>query len=183
MKVVKVNLVKNSYSIYIKQNLFDGIVPNIKKHNPGNFAVIITSRRVFALYKKNIENSFANLACNIIILPDGERAKAKASLFRVLQGIIKADTLNRKIFIVCLGGGTVGDVGGFAASIYKRGIPYFQVPTTLLSQIDASIGGKTAIDLKQAKNILGAFYQPRAVFIDPNFLNTLEEKQIIEGAA
>jgi len=183
MKVVKVNLLKNSYSIYIKQNLFDGIASNIKKHNPGNFAVIITSRRVFALYKKNIEKSFANFACNIIVLPDGERAKAKASLFRVLQGVIKADTLNRKIFIVCLGGGTVGDVGGFAASIYKRGIPYFQVPTTLLSQIDASIGGKTAIDLKQAKNILGAFYQPRAVFIDPNFLNTLEEKQIIEGVA
>jgi len=97
--------------------------------------------------------------------------------------MLKADKLNRKIFVICLGGGTVGDVGGFAASIYKRGVPYIQIPTTLLSVIDASIGGKTAIDLAEAKNILGTFYQPRAVFIDPNFLNTLEEKQIIDGIA
>jgi len=183
MKIVKVNLSKNSYNIYIKQNLFGEIASHIKKQNLGNFAAVVTSRRVFALYKKNIEKSFANLAHNIIILPDGERAKTKAGLFRVLQGIIKADKLNRKIFVVCLGGGTIGDVGGFAASIYKRGVPYIQVPTTLLSAIDASIGGKTAIDLEHAKNILGAFYQPKAVFIDQKFLNTLEEKQIIEGVA
>jgi len=183
MKVVKVNLSKNPYSIYIKQNLFGNIVQYLKDNNPGNFALILTSRRVFTLYKKNIAKSFSNFPHNVVVLPDGEYAKTKTSLFRIVQAMLKADSLNRKIFVVCLGGGTIGDVGGFAASIYKRGIPYFQVPTTLLSQIDASIGGKTAIDLKEAKNILGAFYQPRAVFIDPKFLDTLEQKQITEGIA
>ncbi|RLC33488.1 MAG: 3-dehydroquinate synthase, partial [Candidatus Nealsonbacteria bacterium] len=85
--------------------------------------------------------------------------------------------------IACLGGGTIGDLGGFAASIYKRGIPYIQIPTTLLAQIDSSIGGKTAIDLNIAKNILGSFYQPKAVFIDPIFLKTLPLPEIKQGLA
>jgi len=183
MKVIKVNLPKNSYNIYIKQNLFKDIGRYVKKLNLGNFAVIVTSRSVFSFYAKTIAKSFVNLSHTAIILPDGESAKQKTSLFGIIQKILKVNTLNRKVFIVCLGGGTVGDAGGFAASIYKRGIPYIQVPTTLLAQIDASIGGKTAIDLKEAKNILGAFYQPKAVFIDPNFLNTLGKEQLKEGLA
>lgn len=183
MKIIKVNLAKNPYKIYIKQNLFKSIIPYIKSLNPGNFALIVTSHSVFTFYKKDIAKAFTNFPYSVIILPDGEAAKTKTSLFKTIQEIIKADKLKRKIFVVCLGGGTIGDAGAFAASIYKRGIPYIQVPTTLLSQIDASIGGKTAIDLKEAKNILGTFYQPRAVFIDQNFLNTLGKKQITEGIA
>ncbi|MCK9614568.1 MAG: 3-dehydroquinate synthase [Candidatus Omnitrophica bacterium] len=183
MKVIKINLSKNPYNIYIEQNLFKNISSRIKGLNLGNFAIILASRSVLAFYRKKIEKSFTNFPHRIIVLPDGERAKTKESLFRIIQEIIKTNKLDRKVFIVCIGGGTVGDVGGFAASIYKRGIPYVQVPTTLLSQIDASIGGKTAIDLKEAKNILGAFYQPKVVFIDPNFLNTLKKKQVKEGIA
>lgn len=183
MKVIKVNLRKNPYKIYIEQNLFKDIAAYLKKLNLGNFAIVVTSHKVLAYYRKNIARHFGRFPHSIIALPDGENAKTKITLFRIIQEIVKADKVNRKIFIVCLGGGTVGDVGGFAASIYKRGIPYVQVPTTLLAQIDASIGGKTAIDLKEAKNILGTFYQPKAVFIDQNFLNTLEKKQIKEGIA
>jgi len=104
-------------------------------------------------------------------------------LLKVVEEIVKADGWGKRLFLICLGGGTVGDLGGFAASIYKRGIPYVQIPTTLLSQIDSSIGGKTAIDLNEAKNILGTFYQPRAVFIDPAFLTTLPASEIKQGLA
>ncbi|MDD4954966.1 MAG: 3-dehydroquinate synthase [Candidatus Omnitrophica bacterium] len=183
MKTIKVKLLKNPYNIYIKQNLFGNISGYLKAQNLGNFALIVTSRRVFGIYKKNIDKSFADFDRKVIVLPDGEEAKTKTSLFRIIDELIRAGKISRKIFIVCLGGGTVGDVGGFAASIYKRGIPYIQVPTTLLSAIDASIGGKTAIDLREAKNILGTFYQPRAVFIDPVFLNTLDKRRIAEGMA
>jgi len=93
-------------------------------------------------------------------------------LFYAINKILKLDGWDKRPFILCLGGGTIGDLGGLVAALYKRGIPYIQIPTTLLAQIDASIGGKTAIDLKEAKNILGAFYQPKAVFIDPLFLDT-----------
>lgn len=183
MKIIKVNLAKNSYGIYVKENLFSGIASQIKSLKIGNFAVVLTSKSVFSLYQKDIKKFFSGVAGTVVVLPDGEEAKTKDSLFKAIQAILKEDKLGRKIFVVCLGGGTVGDVGGFAASIYKRGIPFIQVPTTLLSAIDASIGGKTAIDLKEAKNILGAFYQPRGVFIDPFFLNTLKNGQIVEGVA
>lgn len=183
MKVIKVNLSQNPYSIYIEPNLFEKIPSYLKSLNVGNFAIFITSKSVYSCYRKKIQAVFANYPHKVIILCDGEEAKTKESLFKIIQEIIAVDKLSNKVFVVCLGGGTVGDVGGFAASIYKRGIPYIQIPTSLLSQIDASIGGKCAIDLKEAKNIIGAFYQPRAVFIDPVFLKTLRKKQIKEGLA
>lgn len=183
MKTIKVKLSDNSYNINIGLNLFKNILYSINRLNIGNFAVIVTSKSVSSCYKRLIQKSFKGIQNKIIIVPDGENAKTKDCLFKIIDGILKAEDKGRKIFLVCLGGGTVGDVGGFAASIYKRGIPYVQIPTTLLSQIDASIGGKTAIDLREAKNILGSFYQPKAVFIDPVFLRTLAKKELKEGLA
>ncbi|MFA5270924.1 MAG: 3-dehydroquinate synthase [Candidatus Omnitrophota bacterium] len=183
MKTIKVKLRDNSYDINIGLNLFNNISDYINKLKIGNFAVIVTSRSVCSYYKTLVGKSFKRIQNKIIVLPDGENAKTKESLFKIIDGVIKADKIGRKIFIVCLGGGTIGDVGGFAASIYKRGISYVQIPTTLLSQIDASIGGKTAIDLSQAKNILGSFCQPKAVFIDPVFLQTLAKNELKEGLA
>lgn len=183
MKTIKVKLKSNSYNIIIGFNLFKNILYYINRLSMGNFAVIVTSRSVYSCYKTLIQKSFNGIENKIIILPDAEIAKTKDCLFKIIDAILKADKLGRKIFLVCLGGGTVGDVGGFAASMYKRGMPYVQIPTTLLSQIDASIGGKTAIDLSQAKNILGSFYQPKAVFIDPTFLRTLAKKELKEGLA
>ncbi|UCD15591.1 MAG: 3-dehydroquinate synthase [Candidatus Omnitrophota bacterium] len=183
MEIIKVGLKENSHNIYIGYNILKNIPSYIKENNLGNLGLIITSRKVYSLYRDLIKRTFKANSYKIICVPNGEEAKSKKWLFEVIAKIIKLDTWNRKVFVICLGGGTVGDLGGFVASIYKRGIPYIQVPTTLLSQIDASIGGKTAIDLKEAKNILGTFYQPKAIFIDPSFIRTLPKRKFKEGMA
>jgi len=183
MKTINVKLKNNPYKIHIDHNFLSKIPEQIKKLNLGNFGFVITSPKILSLHKKKIEKAFGNKNYKIITVVDGEEAKSKKWLDKVIGKLVEADTLSRKIFIICLGGGTVGDLGGFVASIYKRGIPYVQIPTTLLGQIDSSIGGKTAIDLKEAKNILGAFYQPKAVFIDTAFLKTLPRRELGQGMA
>ncbi len=183
MKTIRVKLKENPYSIFVGYNIIAKIPSQIKKLNLGNMGIVLTTPKILSLYKNVINKTFKSNAYRIVTVPDGEKAKSQKYLFELIDKIIAADTWNKKVFLVCLGGGTVGDLGGFAASIYKRGIPCVQVPTTLLAQIDASIGGKTAIDLKKAKNILGTFHQPNAVFIDPMFLKTLPHKQFKEGIA
>jgi len=183
MKIISVRLKANSYNIYIGKNSIKGIPAYIKKTNLGNFAIIITSSKIYSLYKSLITSIFPKSNCKIIKVADGEIAKSQKCLLKVLEEVIKADGLNKRLFIACIGGGVVGDLGGFVASIYKRGIPYIQIPTTLLSQIDSSIGGKTAINIGIAKNIVGSFYQPKAVFIDPSFLKTLPKKELKQGLA
>ena len=183
MKIISVKLENSPYKIYLGYNALKEIPSILKKLKPGNFGLVITSAKILNLHKKKIKSVFGGKNYKIITVVDGEGVKSKKWLFRVIQEAVKADTLNRKIFIICLGGGTIGDLGGFAASIYKRGVPYIQIPTTLLAQIDSSIGGKTAIDLKEAKNILGTFYQPKAVIIDPAFLLTLPTREVKQGLA
>ncbi len=118
----------------------------------------------------------------IVTLPHGETSKTLANMEHICRQMLLAD-FSRKDCIVAVGGGVVGDMAGFAASCYMRGIDFYNVPTTLLSQVDSSIGGKTAVDLDGVKNIIGAFYQPRAVLIDPAVLSTLEPRQISNGMA
>ncbi len=183
MKTISVKLKKNPYSISIGDNLLDKAPALIKKLKLGNFGLVLTSPKILRLHKKRIRKVFGNKSYQLFAVADGEKAKTKVWLTKVIEALVKADSLSRKVFIICLGGGTIGDLGGFVASIYKRGIPYIQIPTTLLAQIDSSIGGKTAIDLKEAKNILGAFYQPRAVFIDPTLLKTLSAREVKQGLA
>lgn len=183
MEIINIKLKKNPYKLHIGYNSFKKLPLLLKDLKLGNFGLVITSPKILTAHKKKIKSVLRGKNYKIITVADGEKAKSKKSLSKVIEEIIKVDTLNRKVFIICLGGGTVGDLGGFSASIYKRGIPYIQVPTTLLAQIDSSIGGKTAIDLKEAKNILGSFYQPKAVIIDPDFLSTLPNKEIKQGLA
>lgn len=184
MKTISVKLKKNPYKIHIGYSLLKDVPKYIKRLKLGNFGLVITSPKILSLHQKGIKRAFGGKNYKITTVIDGERAKSKKWLNKVIEELVRADTLlNRKVFIICLGGGTIGDLGGFVASIYKRGIPYIQIPTTLLGQIDSSIGGKTAIDLKEAKNILGAFYQPKAVFIDPAFLKTLSAREIQQGLA
>jgi len=183
VKTISVQLRKNSYKIHIGTNLLKEVPRCIKRLKLGNFGLVVTSPKILSLHRKRIKKVFGGKNYKITTVIDGEKAKSKEWLTKVIQEVVKADTLGRKIFIICLGGGTIGDLGGFAASIYKRGIPYIQIPTTLLGQIDSSIGGKTAIDLKEAKNILGTFYQPKAVFIDPTFLKTLSGQEMKQGLA
>ncbi|MDD5584423.1 MAG: 3-dehydroquinate synthase [Candidatus Omnitrophica bacterium] len=183
MKVIRVNLKQNPYSIYIGNGVTAKLPVYIKKLNLGDFAAVIVSRRVYTLYAKLINKILSGIPHVIIPVVDGEAAKSPRSALRVASQILTHDNWNKRLFIVCCGGGTIGDMGGFIASVYKRGVPFIQVPTTLLAQIDASIGGKTGIDLRQAKNIMGTFYQPKAVFIDPLFLKTLRTQEIKEGIA
>lgn len=183
MKKITVDLAQNPYTVYVGNNINAAIASRLHKLNPGNFAIIISSKTVIDLYKQDIKTIMGSYPHRIVSLPDGERAKSKSYFFKVIERILSVDSWNKRIFIVCFGGGVVGDLGGFVAATYKRGIPYIQIPTTFLSQIDSSIGGKTGIDVKAAKNILGAFYQPKAVFIDTKRLDTLTAYELRQGIA
>ncbi|MBD3265002.1 MAG: 3-dehydroquinate synthase, partial [Candidatus Omnitrophica bacterium] len=184
MKIIPVKLKNNPYNIHIGRNCLSRISLYAQKNNLGNLGIVIVPHSVYQLYKKYINSTFRPKSTyKIIKVKDGESLKSRYWLFKVIKQILEYDKLNKRIFLICLGGGTVGDLGGFIASIYKRGIPYIQAPTTLLAQIDSSIGGKTAIDLKEAKNIVGSIYQPKAVFTDPSFLSTLPAKEFNQGMA
>jgi len=119
----------------------------------------------------------------VLMVPDTERAKSMAELTRLLHRVAALDGIGRRLFLVAFGGGVVGDLAGLAAALYRRGIPYVQVPTTLLAQVDSSIGGKTAVDLPHGKNLIGAFYQPRLVFIETAWLRMLPQRQLLSGVA
>ncbi|MBD3246952.1 MAG: 3-dehydroquinate synthase [Candidatus Omnitrophica bacterium] len=172
---------RTKYPIHIGYNLANSLNSRIHSLNLGNHGVVLTSPKVAQLY--NLKKMFGATCPDILRIADGEKAKSRRWVFRIIDELLAADTWNKKLYLVCVGGGTIGDLGGFIASVYKRGIPYVQVPTTLLAQIDASIGGKTAIDLPQAKNVIGTIYQPKAVFVDPDFLLTLEKRELLQGLA
>jgi 3-dehydroquinate synthase len=150
----------------------------------GPRTAIITNPTVNALYGDIARSSLtaAGFAVSLIEIPDGEEYKNAATLSAVYDDLIVAG-LDRKSFIVALGGGVVGDLAGFAAATYLRGIPFVQVPTTLLAQVDSSVGGKTAIDHPRGKNLIGAFYQPRLVLIDVETLSTLADREFRAGLA
>lgn len=183
MKKIEVCLKENSYSIIIKRNLKNNLAAYLKRIKLGNFGFILASQKIYNLYRPLIEKNFSRSEFKVIVCADGEKVKSKEWFFKVLNQMLDTGLNRKKPYLVCLGGGTIGDLGGFIASVYRRGINYVQVPTTLIGQIDSSIGGKTAIDLPQAKNIIGTFYQPKAVLIDPSFLDTLPDKDLKEGLA
>ena len=183
MKIeVKIKENKITSCIYIGKNYLSKFSQLAKQHKVGNFAVIITNPSLDKIYRNFLAKVFKGLPHKKIIVPDSEKAKSWTHLENIIQTIIRINPKNR-IFIVCFGGGVITDLGGFAASIYKRGIPYINIPTSLLAQVDASIGGKTAINLKEAKNFVGGFYQPKIVFINPYFLETLRPRHFREGLA
>lgn len=183
MKTISVKLKNNPYNIFVGSNLKTKIPQIIKKLKLGTTALIITCPKVLKLHKSFITQAFFDFNPKIITLADGETAKSSKYLFKIINSALAQQKLNQKLFIVGLGGGTINDISGFSAAIYRRGIPLIQIPTTLLASIDASIGGKTAIDLPAAKNILGVIYQPKAVIIDTNFLNTLNLADFTQGLA
>lgn len=197
MKSLTLKLPNQTYPILIQRNLKDNLTyflnqftaapgSNLgqKKSKPKIKPVaVITSPRVYCLYKDLFTKNFSGKQFKIIVTADGEKAKSPKWFFSTLNSIASFDRLGVKPLLICLGGGTVGDLGGFVASVYRRGIDYIQVPTTLIGQIDSSIGGKTAVNLTQAKNMAGTFYQPKAVLIDPEFLETLPKKNLKEGLA
>ncbi len=178
-----VNLPGRSYPVLIEAGLLASLGERLRKLLPGRTRYyVITVPRVRRRYGKAVAASLkhAGLACAIIEMPDGERHKTLATVGLLAQRMVRLGA-DRKAVVLALGGGVVGDVAGFLASIYMRGVELVQVPTTLLAQVDASIGGKTGVDLPQGKNLVGAFFHPRAVYVDPAVLATLPEREFRSG--
>jgi len=172
------------YDIVIGHDHLKNLGGHLQKFNPGSTAVVITNPEIWRYHGKSLMDGLRDhaLRWDVIEIPAGESSKSAQTAFEVIHRI--ADThVSQDICIVALGGGVVGDLAGYVAAAYKRGIPYVQVPTTLLAQIDSAIGGKVAIDLPFGKNLVGAFYHPRLVFTDVAVLETLDERQVRSGLA
>ncbi len=181
---IKVDLGENSYSIVIDHKSLQEVGGKLKPLNVGDDAVIITNPVIKQLHGKTLNASLkkAGFSTKFFEVPDGEESKSADQAFDLIEKIAGYN-VKRKIFIVAFGGGVIGDLAGYVAAAYRRGIPYVQIPTTLLAQIDSAIGGKVAIDLPTGKNLVGAFYQPRLVFSDVSLLATLDKRQICNGLA
>jgi 3-dehydroquinate synthase len=179
-----VNLAENSYDILIGSGLLATLGQQCSSAGLGTRAAVITNPTVNAIYGDAACRSLtaAGTAPTVFEIPDGEEYKNAATLSGVYDALIEGG-FDRKSFVVALGGGVVGDLAGYAAATYLRGIPFVQVPTTLLAQVDSSVGGKTAIDHPRGKNLIGAFYQPRLVLVDVGTLATLPEREYRAGLA
>ena len=175
--IIQMNLGPASYDIVVER----GVLENVHRHLKLNRRVlVVTDTGVPAVYAKTLANQCKEAV--ICTVDSGEASKSLDVFGRLLQTMLEHG-FSRKDCVVAVGGGVVGDLSGFAASAYMRGIDFYNIPTTLLSQIDSSIGGKTAINLGGVKNIVGAFYQPKKVLIDPELLKTLPPRQISNGLA
>ncbi|MFA5115881.1 MAG: 3-dehydroquinate synthase [Candidatus Omnitrophota bacterium] len=184
MKTIRVPLKERSHDIIIGRGVLNSAGRLLKKLKLGSDAYIITNARVKALYGQPLEKSLrrSGISAKFKLVADSERSKSIENAAEIIRNLAAYDG-KKKVFIIALGGGVIGDLAGFAASIYKRGVPYIQIPTTLLAQVDSAIGGKTAIDLKEGKNLAGAFYQPRLILSDINCLKSLSARQIKTGLA
>jgi len=162
-----------SYNIYIEP---------LKDIKIDSKVAIITNPTVAKFHLKRALNSIKAPQIEVIEIPDGEEYKNIDTVLNILDKLFEAK-FDRKSTLIALGGGVIGDMTGFVASIYQRGINFIQMPTTLLAQVDASVGGKTGINNRFGKNLVGAFYQPKAVYIDPSFLDTLPKREFSAGVA
>lgn len=179
MNIVEVKISANkesSYPIIIEQGLLDNAYEYIKKYTKANKFLVVTNDTIFNLYGEKLRHKKSEF----VVLPDGEVYKTMDSLNKILDKALEIK-LERKDCIIALGGGVIGDIAGFAASIYQRGIDFIQIPTTLLAQVDSSVGGKVAVNHTLGKNMIGAFYQPKLVLADTNTLYTLDERQFKTG--
>lgn len=176
-----VNLGKNSYPIYIRNNILSSANEYISEVFSGKRIMVISDDHVFALYGEILlENLRGQYECHSLVLPHGEATKDFQTLPSIYSALLEAH-ISRSDLIIALGGGVIGDLAGFAASSYLRGVKYIQIPTSLLAQVDSSVGGKVAVDLPEGKNLVGAFYQPSMVLIDPMVLKTLPARYINDG--
>ena len=183
MTSLTVNLANRSYPIHIGPGLLtQGKL--LAQHLPQPKAVIITNTVVAPLYLDALQTALARERVEVhsIVLPDGEAHKNWQTLNQVFDTLMSLRA-ERKTTLIALGGGVIGDLAGFAAAVYQRGAPFIQIPTTLLAQVDSSVGGKTAINHPLGKNMIGAFYQPKAVIADTDVLETLPDRELSAGIA
>lgn len=184
MQTLSVNLGERSYAILIGSDYLDRLGGLMKQAGLRGKVAVISNPTVAQLYLDPVHESLsgAGLEVTPILVPDGEEHKNLNSLAAIYDRLI-SERFERKSSLVALGGGVIGDIAGFAAATYLRGVPYVQVPTTLLAQVDSSVGGKTAVNHKEGKNLIGAFYQPKLVLIDVAVLQTLPLRELIAGLA
>jgi 3-dehydroquinate synthase len=184
VSVLSVNLAENSYDIVIERGALASLGMRCRAVGMAGVAAVVSNPTVVALYGSAVRKSLeaAGFTVALVEIPDGEEFKNSTTLNRVYDEFL-ASGVDRSSFVVALGGGVVGDVAGYAAATWMRGIPFVQVPTTLLAQVDSSVGGKTGIDHPRGKNLIGAFYQPRLVLIDIDTLATLDQRQFRAGLA
>ena len=182
MKKINIQFDERSYPIYIGE----GLISNyelISQHILGKKVAIITNETVADIYLKTLMDTVSpHKELISIILPDGESYKSKDSLDSIYAQLLE-NKADREITLIALGGGVIGDITGFAAATYMRGVNFIQIPTTLLSQVDSSVGGKTGINHPLGKNMIGAFYQPKCVISDMDVMKTLPSRELSAGLA
>ncbi|MFZ2189881.1 MAG: 3-dehydroquinate synthase [Candidatus Magasanikiibacteriota bacterium] len=183
LKIKLPNNIGKQYNIVIGIDLLKLLIKQIKRANVSN-VVIITDINVKKLYGdellRDLKKNLKSYDLSLISFPAGEKNKTQATVNKLQTEMFKLKC-GRDTLVIALGGGVVGDVAGYVAATYMRGIPYIQIPTTLLAMVDSSIGGKTGVDTKYGKNLIGAFHQPVAVFININYLKTLSEQHLLSG--
>lgn len=181
MKQLTVELGERSYPIFIGKGLLDK-AELVAPYVAGNQVMIVTNDTVAPLYLDRVKSLFSGFKVSVTVLPDGEQYKNLETLNQIFDQLLQ-ERHTRKTTLVALGGGVVGDMTGFAAACYQRGVDFIQIPTTLLSQVDSSVGGKTGVNHALGKNMIGAFHQPKAVIIDTDTLNTLPKREVSAGIA
>ena len=180
-KTITVNLGDRSYPIVVGNGLLDGGF-DLSEYVAGEDCLIVSNVTVTPLYRDRILANLPGKKTTTIELPDGEAYKNVATMQTVLDGLVETGA-NRDTTVIALGGGVVGDITGFAAACYMRGVSFIQVPTTLLAQVDSSVGGKTGVNHPKGKNLIGAFHQPQVVMIDTDTLSTLPDRELKAGMA
>ena len=181
MQTLHVELGDRSYPIHIGQGLLDQS-ELLRSAITGRSALVVTNTTVAPLYRQRLDAALVGLKTSTVVLPDGEAYKSIESLQKIWDALIEG-RFDRNTTLIALGGGVIGDITGFAAASYQRGVNFIQIPTTLLSQVDSSVGGKTGINHPGGKNMLGAFWQPQVVIADTDTLNTLPDRELSAGLA
>ena len=181
MKTLQVSLGERSYPIYIGDDILSQ-ADLLTQHIQGKEVLVVTNTTIAPLYLQSVLDLLTEYRVESVILPDGEQFKNLEILNQVFDKLLQA-RFSRQVTMIALGGGVIGDMTGFAAACYQRGVPFIQIPTTLLSQVDSSVGGKTAVNHPLGKNMIGAFYQPKCVIADTKTLSTLEDRQLSSGLA
>jgi len=183
LAVISVSLKQNSYKIHTGAGILGKAGGLLKPLTRGKKVMIVSNKKVYGLYGVKLKNSLKrHFTCHVHLIPDGEKYKTIETVTGILNACARRG-LDRSSVIVALGGGVVGDIAGFAAAVYMRGINVVQVPTTLLAQVDSSVGGKTGVDLKYGKNLAGMFHQPLFVLSDVLTLKTLDKEEFNNGLA
>lgn len=178
---LEVNLGERAYPICIGAGLLDSTQP-LQSHLAGRQALIVTNETVQPFFDERVRAALGETLVDTVVLPDGERYKELATLDRVYDQLL-ARAFDRDCTVIALGGGVIGDMAGFAAATYQRGVACIQIPTTLLAMVDSAVGGKTGVNHARGKNMIGAFHQPRCVIADPNVLASLPERELRAGIA